>query len=322
MTAMGFPTRGFARHGQRRIPGSFIVGKKQSAPHAPGSQASPESVVAAPASVKAARGDGVSRRMRRRTFIKTGAAALAAAAWPGWIRRAFADASLAAGAFADGERRARSSGKPLLVLIAPDDPGESYRRGRLFASMIDDISDEERAPLALVEVVCAPLADLRGRGVGERTVAAVIDGGRAVAIEPSLVIDGRFPGDPEAAGLLAGLARVVLADAELPRLARRAVARLTPDELLAVRAALADARRPPPPLALADRAAAEIAMGARIDRRPDLRALLGRAAAARLRGDPPGARWEMEDPCPGCGMARATAPGRRFLRLFAKREPV
>src|SRR5690349_999573 len=38
MTAMGFPSRGYARHGQRRIPGSISVGKKRPPLHVPRSQ--------------------------------------------------------------------------------------------------------------------------------------------------------------------------------------------------------------------------------------------------------------------------------------------
>jgi len=74
------------------------------------------------------------------------------------------------------------------------------------------------------------------------------------------------------------------------------------------------------PLALVDRAAAVLARAAVVDRHAELFAELGEAAGDRLRADLPGARWEAEDPCPGCGMGRITPSSRRFLRLFAKRS--
>src|SRR5258706_16352969 len=92
--------------------------------------------------------------MRRRSFL--GGAAVAAA-WPRWLRRGFADASVAP------PRSARAGDKPLLVLVVPDDEDERWLRGRLFAEMIDRGDDAHRAPLALCEVACERLGATRIR---------------------------------------------------------------------------------------------------------------------------------------------------------------
>ncbi len=83
--------------------------------------------------------------MKRRAFL----ASLATA--PLWIRRAFGDASVAA--------PTRVTTKPTLVFVVPRDPRERSARAGAFGGFLNGGSDRELAPLALVDVVCAPASD-------------------------------------------------------------------------------------------------------------------------------------------------------------------
>jgi hypothetical protein len=56
--------------------------------------------------------------------------------------------------------RARKAGRPLLVLIIPDDDGEKWERGRAFGEWLNHGTDAQLAPLALVEVACLRLDEL------------------------------------------------------------------------------------------------------------------------------------------------------------------
>jgi hypothetical protein len=104
-----------------------------------------------------------------------------AAGWPAWLRRAFAAAAGdCAPPAADGEqrwrqmvsasyRRAQQAGKPLLALVIPAVDAESGRgfdtlweRGQVFGELLNHGDDDALATLALAEIVCAPMAALRG----------------------------------------------------------------------------------------------------------------------------------------------------------------
>lgn len=87
--------------------------------------------------------------MKRRAFIAT----MAAAPW--FIRRAFGDTSVV-GATGSG---ARTTTRPTLVLVVPRDETARWNRGLVFGELLNHGSDRELAPLALVDVVCAPAAD-------------------------------------------------------------------------------------------------------------------------------------------------------------------
>lgn len=112
--------------------------------------------------------------MKRRVFL-TGAAAATTAllSWPAWLREAFADpcdadaerkgerdtvsaAALVAGAF----RRAKKSGRQLLVLVIPANDSARYERGQVFGELLNHGTNADLAPLATVEVICATMAEV------------------------------------------------------------------------------------------------------------------------------------------------------------------
>jgi hypothetical protein len=105
--------------------------------------------------------------VKRREFLGGAATAAAAAAFSALVRRAFADASCEPGAGPPGlelsgaYRRAQRAGKPLLVLVVPAADGEKYDRGHAFGEFLNHASDEQMAPLAGVEVVCATMDELK-----------------------------------------------------------------------------------------------------------------------------------------------------------------
>src|SRR4051812_67884 len=107
--------------------------------------------------------------MNRRHFLRvSSAAALAFASAPAWLRRAFADSSCPADAdperlvsLASAYRRAQQTGRRLLVLVIPEQAMLGWDRGAAFGELLNHGSDEQLAPLASVEVVCAHIRDLR-----------------------------------------------------------------------------------------------------------------------------------------------------------------
>lgn len=172
--------------------------------------------------------------MNRRKFLGSAAAAIAVAAWPDWLRRAFADVAVSpvggdaatAAALAEALRRAREAGRPALVLVIPEDGGDVYERGHLFGEYLNHATDEQLAPLGRAEVLCAKVADLRAAGVrdgvdGEPLMVAVPPQGRARSLAanvPSWRGDFRnLPRDEDAVvrrriDLIADLVRRGLAD--------------------------------------------------------------------------------------------------------------
>ena len=116
------------------------------------------------------------------------AALTAAATWPVWIRTAFAGAGPECPSdprqawrwleiVSEGFRRAQRLGKPLLVLVVPDDGDARWRNGQAFGELLNHGGDEAMALLALAEVICAPMSALRlavpGAGDGEPTMVVV-----------------------------------------------------------------------------------------------------------------------------------------------------
>lgn len=128
--------------------------------------------------------------MKRRAFLdaaaKAGiAAAVTAATWPQFIREAFADepaleppeppaprkpdAKTVAeeekrerlAVLSDGYRRAQKAGKPLLVIIIPDDRSKRWQRGEYFGSYINHGTSEQIFALSLCEVICSGMSELR-----------------------------------------------------------------------------------------------------------------------------------------------------------------
>src|SRR5690606_1498698 len=60
----------------------------------------------------------------------------------------------------DSYRRARRTGKPLLVLIIPADDQKKWQRGALWGAFLNYGNNRQLAPLAQCEVVCATAAEL------------------------------------------------------------------------------------------------------------------------------------------------------------------
>jgi hypothetical protein len=129
--------------------------------------------------------------MKRRAFLdvatKASLAAVTAATWPQFLRDAFADEpakgpeppadpprprrdpKLVAeeekrerlAVLSDGYRRAQKAGKPLLVIVIPDDRAHKWQRGEYFGSFLNHGTAEQLFPLSLCEVICASMSDLR-----------------------------------------------------------------------------------------------------------------------------------------------------------------
>lgn len=57
----------------------------------------------------------------------------------------------------------RLSSRPTLVLVIPEDFDQRRRRGRVFGELLNHGSDTDLAPLALFDLVCAPMSELRRR---------------------------------------------------------------------------------------------------------------------------------------------------------------
>lgn len=125
--------------------------------------------------------------MKRRHVLGVASAGLAAALWPSWLREAFADnaacdtpgsgALARVAALAAAFKAARDVGKPLLVLVIPENDMEKWTRGRAFGELLNHGSDVQLAPLSRVEVACATMADLKklvpSAGVGEPLMVLV-----------------------------------------------------------------------------------------------------------------------------------------------------
>ena len=94
---------------------------------------------------------------------------------PGWLRRAFGDASLKGAvatedprfgdlarrrALAEAKARALAAGRPLLVFIIPKDDRLKMDRGHAFGELLAHGTPAQLAPLASVELACATLDDL------------------------------------------------------------------------------------------------------------------------------------------------------------------
>ncbi len=279
--------------------------------------------------------------MKRRTFVTGSLLAAAAATWPGWLRRAFADASLGAGGEL-GVARRRGAGKPVLAIPIPDDDGEKWKRGRAIGGWINNGDDGDLWPLALVEVACVRRAELPS--LDAATWLALVDerGARPVAV-PALP-EPDWGRDLEAVDhvtkqlvdnrrKLAAAARRAIApdEAAVAALAARATQALGRDaEAVAARAIAADS----PSLEAVDRMASLVALRAlraEVRERARLQTLLAQAARARLRThEIPGSKWARQTSCGeeienvppeqqtmvDCGMGAVSPEGARFLYLF------
>jgi hypothetical protein len=240
--------------------------------------------------------------MNRRRFLGGATATAAMLAWPGFLRRAFGDATcdLPAPPLTVGAawRRAVRSRRPLLVLVIPQNDVEKDDRGHAFGEFLNHAGDAELAPLARAVVVCATMDDVR------RLVPSAGDG------EPLVVLIGTDRQPPPVQRLYAKLPSwesSMLGDhnwADLERASDAAITRRT--------ALLADW------------------IGARLPVEPARVAVLAAEARRTLRlSPPPGARWANSSGCGmqiegeadngiDCGMGHVPARSQRFLYFFAR----
>jgi hypothetical protein len=158
--------------------------------------------------------------MKRRAFL----AGLATA--PLWIRRAFGDASVGgARVGAAASSATATTARPTLVLVVPPDESARWERGAAFGDWLNHGDDDALAPLALVDVVCAPARDF---GVpGAPLMLLVV--GRAVHR-----LDGALPkGDAARRELLGTFARKLVpldgkSAGELAKVARQRYVKKAP----------------------------------------------------------------------------------------------
>ena len=104
--------------------------------------------------------------MKRRHALFGLSAATAALAWPSMITQAFAQTSerAPADAFSSLEqawREAQTHGRPMLVLVIPNDPTLNWERGRAFGALINHGSDTAMQSLGLAQLACARMSDMR-----------------------------------------------------------------------------------------------------------------------------------------------------------------
>lgn len=289
--------------------------------------------------------------MKRRTMLKGVAAALATA--PAWVQRAFAadECSPATGTKAPGNasaalagayRSAQRGGRPLLVLVIPENKELRWARGAAFGEWLNHGSAEQLRPLAQLEVVCARMSVLRRlvpsvpRG---EPVMVLVDTDQSPAVvrflerelpprqfrleedEANAQIDARI-------GLLSELLReATVSDtaATARRLAQHNLT-LTPADHARLSGDVASLD-----LAFVERAApalAAVAEGSSA-RAAQARARLDALIASKVKKPPRGARWanshgcgtdiegEVSNVMMACGMGSTPERSRRFLYFFA-----
>ncbi len=292
--------------------------------------------------------------IERRTLLTTAAGAAALAA-PSWISRAFAQDATDNGRDRAAElrdlsaayRRAQQRGRPLLVLVVPEDGGARWERAHAFGELLNHGSDDALADLALVEVACSTMRALQQlvpqAGDGEPwmvlvepethpAVARRLD--VSLPENPNQWTDRGQPDfeqraqqaiDQRIAILSATLEDAIARDDEM--LARRArVAEQALDAALVQRVHAA-IRRGEVPAELLETAPAIVRVGAR--GRAAIVAQLVQSARERLVRRPlPGSYWATSWGCGvtvegrddnvmvGCGMGHVPERSRRFLYWY------
>lgn len=297
--------------------------------------------------------------MNRRRFLRvasttavTSTAAAVVASWPMLLRDAFGQAVNAPPGLAvvsEGFRRAQRAGKPLLVLIVPTDDGVKWERGRAFGAWLNHASDEQLWPLALCEVACATMADLRSLvpsvGAGDPLMVLVETDQLPATVRR---LDARLPeverGRPQGDSWEQMVRREEQAvDAQIAVLSTLLEKGLRDGDALSRRATQARAALPPAVLSLADHPvmlgpeqADQVAgllgplvgHGRRKDGQPFV-SILAKGAKLRLTKERvPGSAWANSHGCGtriegetrqhmiACGMGHVPAKSTRFLYFF------
>lgn len=308
--------------------------------------------------------------MKRRAFLGSAAQAgasmaLLAASWPNFLREAFADDGPAEqqkrdrlALISDAYRRAQQGGKPLLAIVIPAAREDKWKRGSHFGAWLNHGTVEQRWPLALCEVVCAGMDDLRQLvptvGLGE-PLMLLIETDRVPATVHRL--DAKLPEPSEELPRVRDLSARQLREqredeaidtrtALLAKLLSTAVA--GSPALLEKRVAQLRLALPPATVSVDLHAAglsaaqaatlaplvAQTAARAEPGERSALYQLLAGAADTRLREERiPGSHWARASGCGttvegvesnsiiGCGMGHVPQKSRRFLYFFTVGAP-
>lgn len=310
--------------------------------------------------------------MQRRRFLEVTVGATAAGmVIPGWIARAFGQdipthgespvaparaPTTSVATLSAAYREAQRLGKPLLVLVVPDEQsGESWSRARAFGELLNHGNDDAMIALSLTHVVCAKMSELRQlvptAPAGEPMMVLVETDHVPAAvhgIDPRLVFDAPGGRSDDWDERIAREDRGV--DQRLAQLTRELVNTVAPSAaVLTARAQLARSHASARVLAAANRAivggprldgpiadsvAAVIALAAQsaapaVQR--SLRQSLVNGAQARLRdARVPGSMWAVSGGCGttiegvqesigvGCGMGSTPERSRRFLFFFTR----
>jgi hypothetical protein len=295
--------------------------------------------------------------MDRRRFLGMAAGSVAGAGAIGWLAHYFSrpapdtdpgEAIASMGDVSAVYRRAFALGKPLLVLVIPENDQGKRDRGAVFGALLNHGGNNVYLDLSLCELVCASVVEIKRelpdlKVEGEPLMLLVETEGakaRATPIDPQIRydIDNAWKEGAEKIDQLvrerlltvAAALRAAVAPSREALLTRAALAesRLGPDETKALRAAAA-ADKPPEPI---ERGAAILRAVAEDPGAPKPKVLeaLADAAKGRFTGGPPaGAKWansggcgvniEGEEPVRvGCGMGRVPKLSERFLWFFTQ----
>ena len=295
--------------------------------------------------------------MDRRGFLKAATSGVAAATWPGWLRKAVADVSVVnpmSGAknVKDAIQRGRDLGKPLLVFVVPPD-AEKWERGHLFGEFLNNAIDPQMALLSLAELVCATVDQLAGVGIAvadRNAKMLVVEPGAGSATAIGLQVEALSHGRGREPGAEKNEDRLI--DRRVAEVARAVKGALAADPaMVARRAAAVRAKNPKAANAMDQALVGEGANGAIDDAKIEGAAaialeqtavesdslagplLVGRLAAYAKRKwrkqPPPGSKWasswgcgtNVEGEAPegvACGMGHVPAKSARFLYLFSK----
>jgi len=230
--------------------------------------------------------------------------------------------------------RASAVGKPLLVVVVPEDQDDAGRGGRLLGGFLSHAPDADLALLSLCELTCIPRRDL------EKKLGSI-------ETETFAVLLATGPSHPEARqvtwkdiGVELSLQERARANTALGRRLREVL--YTSAEAFGPRAQWNHVKmRAAGPVSLnffdagarlrtadVDSAAAVLyqrAMSVPAESEMWMERLAYAAAARLWDKDPDGARWSIDpspamrpDPCPPCGMAVCPPASRTFLDYYTK----
>jgi hypothetical protein len=254
--------------------------------------------------------------MERRRFLGLAAAA---AGWPLFIERAFADTSCEAPSKPSSRPRSRSAypaaferaklrGRQLLVFVIPESDDEKDERGRAFGEWINHGSAAQVAPLALVDVVCATGRELgaaRPKGPREPLMVLVDPDTRlSHSLDDTLPRYGRYDlSDEEVLARRIAILSRLLVDAVAP-------ARTATQTSALARQAASLKQEPPPGSHWAD----DSGCGTRVEKTAAERRALKEAQERAMRN---GMVLSSSFRGIGCGMGHVPAKSSRFLWFYS-----